>query len=130
MYPSYSKTLLNILTRAVYLNSDVSCLLLHWSYGWNRYCLLTGSVITLTSTANFRIGRRLEHASTNSLWIMQNNKFTFVPRSPASQYVGLCNLLKKYREVYFDLLHAKSSLSEPAFSVLKESKVWQVQINL
>lgn len=46
---------------------------------------------------------------------MQNNKFTFVPRSPASQYVGLCNLLKKYREVYFDLLHAKSSLSEPAF---------------
>lgn len=73
-----------------YLNStSVSWMVCHWSKWWDQYCLLTDSVIILTSTANFRIGRRLEHASTNSLWIMQNNKFTFCTQNCFfSRYVG------------------------------------------
>lgn len=85
-----------------YLNSSVSWLVCHWSKWWDQYCLLTDSVIILTSTANFRIGRRLEHASTNSLWIMQNNKFTLYSQLLSSRYVGFLHFKKK-KVLFWDL---------------------------
>lgn len=109
-----------------YLNSSVSWLVCHWSKWWDQYCLLTDSVIILTSTANFRIGRRLEHASTNSLWIMQNNKFTLYSQLLSSRYVGFLHFKKKKgfilgSEISFGL---GCPTLKPTSGVHLQSKVW------